>query len=190
MLTVEQPVEMELETGMIPGVLYAADTLELPVKALNLSRTSVYNVRILLSAPGLFPVNNVFIGNMEAGTEGTGTMSVYIGNWTMEAVGSGTSTDSQEKYGKTDGTITMQYQDADGRTYTLQQEFRTEIKKPRLMPSETKTPEEGSPWWISASAVMIAALAALSLLLLSRLRRKNVLLEEARKMVEEKQTGH
>lgn len=37
---------------------------------------------------------------------------------------------------------------------------------------------------------MIAALAALSLLLLSRLRRKNVLLEEARKMVEEKQTGH
>lgn len=190
MLTVEQPVEMELETGMIPGVLYAADTLELPVKALNLSRTSVYNVRILLSAPGLFPVNNVFIGNMEAGTEGTSTMSVYIGNRTMEAADSGTSTDSQEKYGKTDGTITMQYQDADGRTYTLQQEFRTEIKKPRLMPSETKTPEEGSPWWISASAVMIAALAALSLLLLSRLRRKNVLLEEARKMVEEKQTGH
>ena len=190
MLTVEQPVEMELETGMIPGVLYAADTLELPVKALNLSRTSVYNVRILLSAPGLFPVNNVFIGNMEAGTEGTSTMSVYIGNRTMEAADSGTSTDSQEKYGKTDGTITMQYQDADGRTYTLQQEFRTEIKKPRLMPSETKVPEEGSPWWISASAVMIAALAALSLLLLSRLRRKNVLLEEARKMVEEKQTGH
>lgn len=37
---------------------------------------------------------------------------------------------------------------------------------------------------------MIAALAALSMLLLSRLRRKNVLLEEARKMVEEKQTGH
>ena len=164
--------------------------LELPVKALNLSRTSVYNVRILLSAPGFFPVNNVFIGNMEAGTEGTGTMSVYIGNRTMEAAGSGTSTDSQEKYGKTDGTITLQYQDADGRTYTLQQEFRTEIKKPRLMPSETKAPEEGSPWWISASAVMIAALAALSLLLLSRLRRKNVLLEEARKMVEEKQTGH
>ena len=190
MLTVEQPVEMELETGMIPGVLYAADTLELPVKALNLSRTSVYNVRILLSAPGLFPVNNVFIGNMEAGTEGTSTMSVYIGNRTMEAADSGTSTDSQEKYGKTDGTITLQYQDADGRTYTLQQEFRTEIKKPRLMPSETKVPEEGSPWWISASAVMIAALAALSLLLLSRLRRKNVLLEEARKMVEEKQTGH
>ena len=108
----------------------------------------------------------------------------------MEAAGSGTSTDSQEKYGKTDGTITLQYQDADGRTYTLQQEFRTEIKKPQLMPSETKAPEEGSPWWISASAVMIAALAALSLLLLSRLRRKNVLLEEARKMVEEKQTGH
>ena len=59
----------------------------------------------------------------------------------------------QEQHGTTDGTITMQYQDADGRTYTLQQEFRTEIKKPRLMPSETKTPEEGSPWWISASAV-------------------------------------
>lgn len=130
MLTVEQPVEMELETGMIPSVLYAADTLELPVKALNLSRTSVYNVRILLSAPGLFPVNNVFIGNMEAGTEGTGTMSVYIGTRTMEAAGSGTSTDSQEKYGKTDGTITLQYQDADGRTYTLQQNSGPKSKSP------------------------------------------------------------
>ena len=145
MLTVEQPVEMELETGMIPGVLYAADTLELPVKALNLSRTSVYNVRILLSAPGLFPVNNVFIGNMEAGTEGTGTMSVYIGNRTMEAAGSGTSTDSQEKYGKTDGTITLQYQDADGRTYTLQQEFRTEIKKPRRCPRRQRRRKKRIP---------------------------------------------
>lgn len=36
---------------------------------------------------------------------------------------------------------------------------------------------------------MIAALAALSLLLMSRLRRKNILLEEARKMVEEKRPG-
>ncbi len=187
MLTIEQPLEMELDTGMIPGVLYAADTLELPLKALNLSRTSVYNVRILLSAPGLFPVNQVFIGNMEAGTEGTGTMNIYIGSWTMETAGTDTSkgnhtsADNQEKYGKTSGTITLQYQDAEGQEYTLQKEFQTEIKKPRLTPSETKEPEEANPWWISAFAVMIAALAALSMLLLSRLHRKNILLEEARK---------
>lgn len=195
MLTIEQPLEMELDTGMIPGVLYAADTLELPLKALNLSRTSVYNVRILLSAPGLFPVNQVFIGNMEAGTEGTGTMSIYIGSWTMETAGTDTSkgnhtsTDNQEKYGKTSGTITLQYQDAEGQEYTLQKEFQTEIKKPRLTPSETKEPEEANPWWISAFAVMIAALAALSMLLLSRLHRKDILLEEARKMMEEKGSG-
>lgn len=187
MLTIEQPLEMELDTGMIPGVLYAADTLELPLKALNLSRTSVYNVRILLSAPGLFPINQVFIGNMEAGTEGTGTMSIYIGSWTMETAGTDTSkgnhtsADNQEKYGKTSGTITLQYQNAEGQKYTLQKEFQTEIKKPRLMPSETKEPEEANPWWISAFAVMIAALAALSMLLLSRLHRKDILLEEARK---------
>lgn len=188
MLTIEQPLEMELEAGVIPGVLYAADTLELPLKALNLSRTSVYNVRILLAAPGLFPVSQIFIGNMEAGTEGTGTMSVYIGSRTMETAGTDTSADSQEKYGRTSGTITLQYQDAEGQEYTLQKEFQTEIKKPRLTPSETKEPEEANSWWISASAVMIAALAALSMLLLSRLHRKNILLEEARKTMEEKRS--
>ena len=181
-LMVVQPVKMELDVSDLPSSMYASDILELPMKALNLSRTAVYNVRMELSGEGLFPTGTLFLGNMEAGKEDGGTMRVYVGTRTMEAPGADDGTTDQEKYGPVSGTITLEYEDAFGETHEISKEYQSEIKKAQVLSLKVdeEEPEENS-WWISVFAIVIAGLGILVVLLVWRLRRKNVLLEEARK---------
>lgn len=178
-----QPVQMELELMEFPSLVYASDTLELPLKAMNLSRVGVYNVRIQLSGEGLFPKGDVFIGNMDAGSESGGTMRIYVGSRTMEAVGNDSGGTEQEKYGPVSGTVTLSYEDSLGETHDISKEYQTEIRKAELLSLEVKEEEtEGNSWWISVFAVIIVGMGILVLLLLRRLRKKNMLLEEKQKL--------
>ena len=179
-LTVTQPVRMELESMDFPTVVYASDTEELSVKALNLSRTKVYNARIRLSGTGLFPTEEVFLGNLEAGTEGEGVMKVYVGTRTMEEIGNDPGTDDAEKYGPVSGTLTLTYEDGLGNVHEETKEYQTEIKKAQILSlhvSEEK--ETGNSWWYSVFAVVTAFLLLLILALVRSLRRKTQLLKEA-----------
>lgn len=179
-LTVAQPVRMELESMDIPTVVYASDTEELSVKALNLSRTKVYNARIRLSGTGLFPTEEVFLGNLEAGTEGEGVMKVYVGTRTMEEIGNDPGTSDAEKYGPVSGTLTLTYEDGLGNVHEETKEYQTEIKKAQILSlhvSEEK--ETGNSWWYSVFAVVTAFLLLMILALVRSLRRKTQLLKEA-----------
>lgn len=184
-LSVRQPVQLELEAEDIPTVVYATDTIELSMKALNLSRTGVYNVRIQLEGTGLFPTEEIFIGNMEAGTESEGTMRVYVGTKTMEAIGQDTGENDTEKYGETGGTITLLYEDADGEVYEETKEYRTEIKKPQIVSLTVEEEKEANSWWISVAAAVFIGMMAAILLLTGMLRKKAVLLREAEMTFEE-----
>ena len=179
-LTVTQPVRMELESMDVPTVVYASDTEELSVKALNLSRTKVYNARICLSGTGLFPTEEVFLGNLEAGTEGEGVMKVYVGTRTMEEIGNDPGNSDAEKYGPVSGTLTLTYEDGLGNVHEETKEYQTEIKKAQILSlhvSEEK--ETGNSWWYSVFAVVTAFLLLLVLALVRSLRRKIQLLKEA-----------
>ena len=179
-LTVAQPVRMELESMDVPTVVYASDTEELSVKALNLSRTKVYNARIRLSGTGFFPTEEVFLGNLEAGTEGEGVMKVYVGTRTMEEIGNDPGTSDAEKYGPVSGTLTLTYEDGLGNVHEETKEYQTEIKKAQILSlhvSEEK--ETGNSWWYSVFAVVTAFLLLLILALVRSLRRKTQLLKEA-----------
>ena len=44
---VSQPVRAELEVSDIPSVFYTMDTVEIPVKALNLGRDKIYNLSLI-----------------------------------------------------------------------------------------------------------------------------------------------
>ncbi len=184
-LSLVQPVSVELEMETVPAVLYASDTVELSVQAMNLSRTGIYNVRMSLSGEGLFPKEDVFIGNMEAGTQGNGTMQVYVGTRTMQEIGNDPGEGDAEKYGPVSGTVTLQYEDRLGETHTVTKEYESEIKKPEVLSLKVEEEPEANSWWISIAAALIAGLAGVALLLLWKLRRKNVLLEAARKSTED-----
>ena len=180
-LSVSQPVKMEFSSAEIPGVLYASDTLELTLKACNVSRAQVCNVRASVSAQGLFPDGEVFMGNLEAGASGEGTLRIYVGTRTMEAVGSDLGGSDGEKYGPVDGMITFRYEDVYGKVYEETKPFRTEIKKAQVLSFAVEEPEETNTWWVSVAAVVFAGLLLWIVLLIVRLRRKNELLLEAGK---------
>ena len=78
-------------------------------------------------------MEDVFIGNMEAGTERAGTMRIYVGTRTMTESGTDVGKSDEEKYGEVKGTITLKYEDAKGKTYEIEQDFQTEIKKAQML---------------------------------------------------------
>lgn len=179
-LLIGQPTEVELHNAAFPAVLYATDTQEFSIQALNLSRVPVYNVRIQLSGTGLFPAEDVFIGNMDAGTEGNGAMQVYVGTRTMHAIGDDSGTEDVEKYGPVNGTITLQYEDASGETHTQTETFQSEIKKPKVLSLEADDTQETNAWWISIFAAVGAGMLLVIVVLALRLRKKSALLHDMR----------
>lgn len=179
-LLIGQPTEVELHNAAFPAVLYATDTQEFSIQALNLSRVPVYNVRIQLSGTGLFPTEDVFIGNMDAGTEGNGVMQVYVGTKAMQAIGDDSGTEDVEKYGPVNGTITLQYEDASGETHTQTETFQSEIKKPKVLSLEADDTQETNAWWISIFAAVGAGMLLVIVVLALRLRKKSALLHDTR----------
>ena len=179
-LLIGQPTEVELHNAAFPAVLYATDTQEFSIQALNLSRVPVYNVRIQLSGTGLFPAEDVFIGNMDAGTEGNGVMQVYVGTKAMQAIGDDSGTEDVEKYGPVNGTITLQYEDASGETHTQTETFQSEIKKPKVLSLEADDTQETNAWWISIFAAVGAGMLLVIVVLALRLRKKSALLHDMR----------
>ena len=179
-LLIGQPTEVELHNAAFPAVLYATDTQEFSIQALNLSRVPVYNVRIQLSGTGLFPAEDVFIGNMDAGTEGNGAMQVYVGTRTMHAIGDDSGTEDVEKYGPVNGTITLQYEDASGETHTQTETFQSEIKKPKVLSLEADDTQETNAWWISIFAAVGAGMLLVIVVLALKLRKKSALLHDTR----------
>ncbi len=165
-VAVTHKMNVKMEKPQIATEVTAGDTMQLLMQVINLGRSRAYNVRIELSAPGLFPLGMAFVGNMEAGTEATGQMDVFIGTLDM-------SEDKEKKYGMTSGTLTLIYEDSDGREYTDSVDFYTIINEPitSTVGSEPEEPNMASQWWISI-AIGAAALGALIILPLVHKKRK------------------
>jgi hypothetical protein len=157
---VNQPLRVEMETPQIAAQVNAGDTLPITFQVMNLGRSMVYNVRALLAAPGLIPSGTAFIGNMEAGTAMPGEMDVFIGTKDMTE-----GYEGEDKYGLTNGVITLIYEDASGQQYTAETEFSTTINAPVIAQTSSEPeeePEKAGQWWISIliGAVIAAGLAA------------------------------
>ena len=156
-----QPMRVELTPPQIPEAVNAGDTLPLSFQVMNLGRGMVYNVRCNIEAPGLIPAGAAFVGNMEAGTSATADVNVFIGTKDMSE-GSGET----EKYGYTEGKMTLIYEDQYGKEYTQDFDIFTNIEQPVIETvsepeEETKTPGQ---WWIAVAiggAVVAAGIVIL-----------------------------
>lgn len=158
-----QELRVEMETPQIPSQVHAGDTLPLSITVLNMGRSTVYNVRAELSAPGLIPAGAAFMGNMDPGTEMTGDTDVFIGTKDMSE-----GHESDPKYGASNGTITLIYEDADGQEYTQETDISTTIQEPVVVQTEApeEEPAKAGQWWISVliGAALIAGLATVLIL--------------------------
>ncbi|WP_368230613.1 hypothetical protein [Blautia wexlerae] len=147
-----QPVRVKLEASDIPSVLYTMDTVEIPVKAMNLGRDKIYNASVSLKADELSSNDTAFLGTIEAGDLSQGSLRIYV----------------KGKTGKCAGQLILTYEDADGKSYEEEIKFDSEIK-------------ETHNWWYSIAAVVAVLLISIILILVRKLHKKNILLEEARK---------
>lgn len=179
LLQLGQPIQLEAENLDIPSKVYAAETIPVSMKILNLSRTRIYNVRYTIEAEGLLPLESAFVGNMEAGSAAEGTAKIFIGTKDMkdssstsgssgaksgeaqtgdtaggEKETSAASLDGSggnEKYGPTSGMVTLSYEDEFGEVYTKEIPFNTIINKPEILTPviPKEEPETAGQWWIS-----------------------------------------
>lgn len=179
---VVQPSKVYLECGDIPAEAASTDTLMLSVKVQNLSRTPVNNVRVSLKGKGLFPKEKVFVGNMEAGTQGEGVMRVYVGTRTMEKPGVDPGTSESEMFGNVKGKLVLAYEDSRGNTHKEEKKFKLEITKPKIQTLKVEKPKKANSWWFSVITAGGAGMLAVIVLLLGRLRRQKVRIEEMKKM--------
>jgi hypothetical protein len=88
-------------------------------------------------------------------------MDVFVG---MKSMTEGY--EGEEKYGYTNGKITLKYEDGNGQEYTEETEIATMINPPVISPAsatQKEEPEKASQWWISliVGGVVIAALIIL-----------------------------
>ena len=165
---VTQPVRAELEASDIPSVFYTMDTVEIPVKALNLGRDKIYNAKVQLEADGLSPKETVFLGNVDAGTAAEGSIRIYVKG----------SSGAENTAGK----LILTYEDSTGNPYQTAVDFTSEIKESQIQSLKVEDSQEGTnSWWYSIIAVLAVLLVSIILFLLVRLHKKSVLLEEARK---------
>ena len=201
---VSQPVRAELEVSDIPSVFYTMDTVEIPVKALNLGRDKIYNAKVKLEADGLTPKETVFLGNVEAGTASEGTIRVYVkgstGNKSSKSqsvaeAGSlsdnvsdisdendATSQNTSISPDQITGKLILTYEDSTGSSYQTAVDFSSEIKESQIQSLKVEdSQEETNSWWYSIFAILAVLFLIIVLFLMSRLHKKSVLLEEARK---------
>lgn len=186
MVSVKQPLSVEMTMPQIASSATAGDTLPLNFQVMNLGRSKIHNVRCEISGDGLYPMSTAFIGDMEPGTSGESSMNLFIGSK------SGTTGDSEDTsneenqanetnlsdeeadsnkddilYGPTEGTVTLIYEDTNGKEYKDTRTFYLTIEKPVIQSASTDdsdNQEKASQWWISmliAGGLLAAAGIAL-----------------------------
>lgn len=166
---VGQPLRVDMDAPELTPTVNVGDTFPLSLQVMNLGRGAVYNVRCEVNVPGLVPSGAAFIGNMEAGTAVAQKVDILVGTKDMGASG-GTG-----KYGLTQGTVKLVYEDSDGKEYTKDFPVSTTIQESAIA-SAPEQQEEEKPkligqWWISA-AIGAVILAALVVFLLVRRRQR------------------
>lgn len=166
---INQPINVELKVPIIEKEVNAGDTMPLSFQVINLGYGAVHNVRVELSAPGLIPLNAGFIGSMSAGTAAMGDINAFIGSKDMSEGYEGT-----EKYGLTNGTIKLIYEDDDGNEYIKETEFSTFINNTAVVPpivdnTNSNDQNKAGQWWVS---ITISAFIIIILILLIKIRNR------------------
>lgn len=152
LLEVRQPLRLEMDEINIPSTVYAGDSLPITTNIFNMGRSSLYNVRCQLKVPGLIPEGSAYLGKMEPGSFKSAEIYTFVGTIDMTEESNKKIT---EKYGFTEGLMTVSYEDEYGEEHIKTLEFSTIIEKPVFQSSdnnekdEEEKPERASQWWVS-----------------------------------------
>lgn len=162
---IQQPANMELVMPRFADSVSVGETVPVTFQVMNMGRSSMYNVRCVVSGFGLVPSNTGYIGTMEAGTSKNTKVELYI-----IALNASAGNENGPQYGNTTGTVTLIYEDETGQEYSQEATFDTTVNRPVVQLPQSNTEEEKeeqrvSSWWVSVSILGGVILAAVGTIL-------------------------
>ena len=165
---IQQPANMELVMPRFPDAVSVGETVPVSFQVMNMGRSSVYNVRCVVSGFGLVPSNTGYIGTMEAGSSKNTKVELYI-----IALNASAGNENGPQYGNTTGTVTLIYEDETGQEYSQEAIFDTTVNRPVVQlpqnnSEEEKAEQRAGSWWLSVSILGGVILAAVGTILFIR----------------------
>lgn len=169
---IQQPANMELVMPRFADSVSVGETVPVSFQVMNMGRSSMYNVRCIVSGFGLVPSNTGYIGTMEAGSSKTTKVELYI-----IALNASSGNENGQQYGGTTGTVTLIYEDETGQEYSQEATFETTVTRPVVQLPQNNTEEEKaeqrvSSWWVSVSILGGVILAAVGTILFIRSKKR------------------
>ena len=156
-VSVTQPAEMEFEPISIPGQLTSGENISVPINVFNTGKSTLQNVFVTISVPGLYPTTSSFFGDVPPGQSGSGEMKIHVGTLALSGA-------SEGDYGKTKGVITIIYHDENGEEHKAEADISTEIIPPVVEEAGDQIEEKTvGQWWIS----VLAAFAIIAIMVAS-----------------------
>ena len=158
LVEVRQPLRLEVDEVNIPSSVNAGESLPITMNIFNMGKSTLYNVRCTLEMPGVIPDGSAYLGNMEPGTSNSTEIYAFFGTLDMgkdEYSKAEVSGDDAGKYGRSEGIMTITYEDEYGEVYTKTVELATNIEKPIIgdireeQEEDKQKPERASQWWVS-----------------------------------------
>lgn len=162
---IQQPANMELVMPRFADSVSVGETVPVTFQVMNMGRSSMYNVRCVVSGFGLVPSNTGYIGTMEAGTSKNTKVELYI-----IALNASAGNENGPQYGNTTGTVTLIYEDETGQEYSQEATFDTTVNRPVVQLPQNNMEEEKAEqrvgsWWVSVTILGGVILAAVGTIL-------------------------
>ena len=163
-LSVELPFGLKAESPVLAASMKSGSKQTIKFPIMNTGKTKIRNVICELSMEGVISTSTFFLGELDPATSQEVSIDTIIANKTTTDA----TVPESEKYGYVTGTITVNYEDTEGKTYSEVLDVSTNIT-PK---TETATDDEiSSQWWISIIIGLVIIQIIIFIIIFFRKRR-------------------
>lgn len=164
-----QPISVLIDKAVINAEVESGKKTDVTIKVFNTGNTNIKNCMCSLDVDGLTDGGITFIGDIEPGASKQGKLTAAV---TQKSLGKEGVTED-EKYGSTEGTLTVTYEDPSGTSYQEERSVRTKIKKSSKDDSDDKkSVKRSSQWSVSLVIGMLFIYIMTAIVLLIRKKRQ------------------
>lgn len=142
---IDQPFSVFIDKAVINAEVESGKKVNVTIKIFNTGKVAVKNVMCSLNVDGLVDGGATFIGDIEPGASAQGTISAAV---TQKSLGK-EGVPEEDKYGSTEGALTVKYEDLSGKSYQEDRSVRTKIKKASKESNKEVSVKRSSQWSVS-----------------------------------------
>ncbi len=132
-VNIKQSVMLKYDSARLPSKSIQGETVTVSINLMNTGKSTIHNAMIDIDVKGLDSGGTVLVGEITQGESKTGSVNLRV---------------STEILGKAEGTITINYEDDFGESYTETVDVSTVIEE-KVIKADTEEEEKKNPlWWL------------------------------------------